>query len=520
MKWVIRAGGSDVASVEAGDTIEIGRKPLRPVSGGRYPRVEIPDDTRSMSKRHAEFSVKSNGAAFLRDLNSTNGTYWVRTGSELLRLPGGTDFQLQGDVMHMQFGDVPLDFVCVTVDDTTEGVANLFDYAVDGAPVSGRNDMSVDDILNLRAGEPTDMFNADMVQRRATELRNAENQTFAPFESPLNPPSTDADKPDQDPGAQPRDLFADAQDIAAGKMKEPAPTEQPFVPEFREGPRHAAPKGTPATEPLAPKGGVVPVDVIAAGRPVTPAVQAPVQNQIVQQPAPAAESSVIQDSVAEAVTFDAPVSQNPPVDARLSFASVVASEPTPGVEETSAMDPIDAAAFGIELPSRNEAAHAELAHTEPVHTEPTHNEPAQAEPSQGEPAQDEPDYSRFQRPADPEPTESESIDPEPTVPVEQKAYTPAFEPGSVFERVKQGEFDAHREVIEAGGYTSDDARLSDDFAKQFEMARQPKLLPFLAMNPSLYDDLYAWLSAQGNADIDEALSQNPGYADYRKAVGK
>lgn len=40
------------------------------------------------------------------------------------------------------------------------------------------------------------------------------------------------------------------------------------------------------------------------------------------------------------------------------------------------------------------------------------------------------------------------------------------------------------------------------------------------MNPSLYDDLYAWLGALGNADIDAALSHNPGYAEYRKAVGK
>ena len=40
------------------------------------------------------------------------------------------------------------------------------------------------------------------------------------------------------------------------------------------------------------------------------------------------------------------------------------------------------------------------------------------------------------------------------------------------------------------------------------------------MNPTLYDDLYEWLAAQSNADIDEALSRNPGYEDYRKAVGK
>lgn len=55
---------------------------------------------------------------------------------------------------------------------------------------------------------------------------------------------------------------------------------------------------------------------------------------------------------------------------------------------------------------------------------------------------------------------------------------------------------------------------------QFQMARHPELLPFLAMNPSLYDDLYAWLGALGNQDIDAALAHNPGYEEYRKAVGK
>ncbi len=74
--------------------------------------------------------------------------------------------------------------------------------------------------------------------------------------------------------------------------------------------------------------------------------------------------------------------------------------------------------------------------------------------------------------------------------------------------------------MEAGGYNSDQARRSDDFAEQFEMARHAELLPFLAMNPALYDDLYAWLAAQGNADVDKALSTNPGYEDYRKAMGK
>ena len=99
-------------------------------------------------------------------------------------------------------------------------------------------------------------------------------------------------------------------------------------------------------------------------------------------------------------------------------------------------------------------------------------------------------------------------------------FTPVFEPGSVFERVSKGGFVKQEQTIEVDGLTSDDAKRTDDFTVQFEMARHPQLLPFLAMNPSLYDDLYAWLSALGNQDIDAALSRNPGYAEYRKAVGK
>lgn len=75
-------------------------------------------------------------------------------------------------------------------------------------------------------------------------------------------------------------------------------------------------------------------------------------------------------------------------------------------------------------------------------------------------------------------------------------------------------------MVEVDGLTSEDARHTTDMTLQFEMARHAELLPFLAMNPALYDDLYAWLAAQGDADIDEALAHNVGYQDYREAVGK
>ena len=102
----------------------------------------------------------------------------------------------------------------------------------------------------------------------------------------------------------------------------------------------------------------------------------------------------------------------------------------------------------------------------------------------------------------------------------EQTYRPAFEPGSVFDRVAKGEYGNQEEVIEVDGMSSDDAKRTSDFALQFEMAKHTQLLPFLAMNPALYDDLYAWLSAQGNEDIDEALQANEGYREYLNATGK
>ncbi len=246
---MIRVDGSDLTSVEAGQTVEIGRKPLRPLSDDGTTRVEILDDTRSMSKRHAEFSVKSDGNAILRDMNSTNGTYLVRPGNDLVRLPSGSDFSLTDDTVRLQFGDVPVDFVRFIDDSTTHrddpSVANLFDYALDNvASEPEASELSVDDILNLRAGEPTNIFDSNSVRTRAHELREAERQTFVPFAQPINPVTTNDAVEEDAPDAAPRDLFADAHDVAAGKIDEPAVKKEEFVPRMHDGPRHAG--GRPA----------------------------------------------------------------------------------------------------------------------------------------------------------------------------------------------------------------------------------------------------------------------------------
>lgn len=512
---MIRVDGSDLTSVEAGQTVEIGRKPLRPLNDDGTTRVEILDDTRSMSKRHAEFSVKSDGNAILRDMNSTNGTYLVRPGNDLVRLPSGSDFALTDDTVRLQFGDVPVDFVRFIDDSTTHhddpAVANLFDYALDNvASEPEASELSVDDILNLRAGEPTNIFDSNSVRTRAHELREAERQTFVPFVQPINPVTTNDAVEEDAPDAAPRDLFADAHDVAAGKIDEPAVKKEEFVPRLHDGPRHAG--GRPVDR-------LISVDELGKPRlpdimplqmtPQQPVVQQPATQQPAVQQADAPQAATQQATAQPALTQS---TQSAPVQEPQTTA-----ESTPAVDhDTQPMVQRSQEQHGQDQQGQEQRRFAEQSTaldfevlTTSLHAE-HREEPVAVEVRSATPATTD-DDARFKPTA--QVSEVDQLE-------QTQAFTPAFEPGSVFERVAKGEFNQREELVEAGGYNSDQARRSDDFAEQFEMARHAELLPFLAMNPALYDDLYAWLAAQGNADVDKALSTNPGYEDYRKAMGK
>ena len=341
-QWTVRIGGIDQKTVKPGDSIEIGRKPLRPLPDDGTERLEIADGTRSMSKRHATFAVSQNGGGTVRDLGSTNGSYVVRGNGDLMRLPPNVDFLLPTSPMRLQFGDVPVDFIRVEqpVSDTFV-VPDLFGYALETVKQEPDvADMSVDDILDLRAGEPTAAISAATVRKRVGELNAAASQTFPPQKT------TTADG-----------LAADS---AAG------------------------------------------VEVTAG--------------------------AVAGDGVVKADT---------------------------------------------------DTAHGEIPE----------------------------EHRRFAQPNDDEADSTGS-------------FRPAFEPGSVFELVSKGRLAAAEPKIEVNGYTSDQAKTTEDYTEQFAIANCEELLPFLAMNPLLYDDLYNWLEDQGKADIDAALENNEGYKSYRKAVGK
>lgn len=469
-EWTVKINGVDRISVKPGECVEIGRKPLRPLADDGNTRLDVADQTKSMSKRHAMFTVKSNGTASVRDLGSTNGSYVVRENGDLLRLPANVEFLLPTSPMRMQFGDVPADFI--HVDDPVAKpldlkVPDLFGYAVHEAPQEpDAADMSVDDILDLRAGEPTAIFSADNVRRKVDELELGSLN--------ITQPVTKNDEP-----AIPRDLFADA--LAQHAEQETERKNQQAMNSVALPKRQTEPESTIVTPASKHSriSGIVPVDAIA---------------HAVVKHAP----STSEPAVASAAVVESDV-----VAGASKSAENVQS--APNTRNAGDSQPADTVEQHAEVAQPEAAREAEAAQSE--NTQPETAQPATAQSETDQPAADVPD--------DQQRTAVEAYDIDST-----GVHTPVFEPGSVFERVAKGELKAQEPAVEVDGLTSDEAKTTQDFNVQFEVARHPELLAFLAMNPYLYDDMYSWLAARGEADIDEALSHNKGYQEYREAVGK
>ena len=447
-----------------------------------------------MSKRHAMFTVKSNGTASVRDLGSTNGSYVVRENGDLLRLPANVEFLLPTSPMRMQFGDVPADFI--RIDDPVAKpldlkVPDLFGYAVHEAPQEpDAADMSVDDILDLRAGEPTAIFSADNVRRKVDELELGSLN--------ITQPVTKNDEP-----AIPRDLFADA--LAQHAEQETERKNQQAMNSVALPKQQTEPESTIVTPASKHSriSGIVPVDAIA---------------HAVVKHAP----STSEPAVASAAVVESDV-----VAGASKSAENVQSAPN-----TDDSQPVDAVAQHSEG-TQSEAAQSENTQSETA--QPTTAQPETAQPATDAPEdQQQPTAEAHQEAATATATSADQQLATETETAQQSVseayeasdiystgvHTPVFEPGSVFERVAKGELKAQEPAVEVDGLTSDEAKTTQDFNVQFEVARHPELLAFLAMNPYLYDDMYSWLAARGEADIDEALSHNKGYQEYREAVGK
>lgn len=475
-EWTVKINGVDRISVKPGECVEIGRKPLRPLADDGNTRLDVADQTKSMSKRHAMFTVKSNGTASVRDLGSTNGSYVVRENGDLLRLPANAEFLLPTSPMRMQFGDVPADFI--RVDDPVAKpldlkVPDLFGYAVHEAPQEpDAADMSVDDILDLRAGEPTAIFSADNVRRKVDELELGSLN--------ITQPVTKNDEP-----AIPRDLFADA--LAQHAEQETERKNQQAMNSVALPKQQTEPESTIVTPASKHSriSGIVPVDAIA-----------------------------------HAVVKHAPSTSEPAV----ASAAVVESDVVAGASKSAenVQSAPNTRNAGDSQPADAVAQHSEGTQSEAAQSENTQSETAQPTTTQPETAQPATDAPEDQQLATETETAQQSVSEayEASDIYSTGVHTPVFEPGSVFERVAKGELKAQEPAVEVDGLTSDEAKTTQDFNVQFEVARHPELLAFLAMNPYLYDDMYSWLAARGEADIDEALSHNKGYQEYREAVGK
>ncbi|MBW3094671.1 FHA domain-containing protein [Bifidobacterium sp. 64T4] len=547
--WQVTVNGGQQITVHPGENVEIGRKPLRPLPDDGTKRMEVPDPTKSMSKRHARFSVRGDGQAILHDLDSTNGTYVVRDGGDLMRLPGDDDYILPYSPMRIQFGDVAADFERVDApeQEPDSPVSNLFDYSTPMATHQepDATDMSVDQILDLRAGEPTTTFQS---QRPKAQRKPVLNGSEAAASTPEQPqyPSPYPVQPDQQWSTQPVDVNA----VEPQQSAEPKPiVRMPAQSQPVEAPQQAKPAESSES-----------VDSVESAK----------------QPEPS-EPSELSDAQLEAqyeAQLDSPYGQHraQEYDQRYDLQDAQPAEPQqPAYHEEKPEEPTESAepvqplfpeagtperdrpvpnlfeGVGINQPEPQQRG----GNTAPAWGAglPDHggngngnaNATAAGAPYASA-AQSEPTYGRDGRP-EPEPETAMFREARPVVftPMSDGGdrrdatgfagnmgqmdanggFTPAFEPGSVFDKVARGEFDKAAEpVVEVDGLSSEEARRTPDMTKQFEMARHAELLPFLAMNPSLYDDLYAWLAAQGDKDIDEALANNPGYQDYRKAVGK
>ncbi len=367
----------------------------------------------------------------------------------------------------------------------------MFGYAVHEAPQEpDAADMSVDDILDLRAGEPTAIFSADNVRRKVDELELGSLN--------ITQPVTKNDEP-----AIPRDLFADA--LAQHAEQETERKNQQAMDSVVLPKQQTEPESTTVTPASKHSriSGIVPVDAIA---------------HAVVKHAP----STSEPAVASAAVVESDV-----VAGASKSAENVQSAPN-----TDDSQPVDAVAQHSEG-TQSEAAQSE--NTQSETSQPTTTQPETAQPATDAPEdQQQPTAEAHQEAATATATSADQQLATETETAQQSVseayeasdiystgvHTPVFEPGSVFERVAKGELKAQEPAVEVDGLTSDEAKTTQDFNVQFEVARHPELLAFLAMNPYLYDDMYSWLAARGEADIDEALSHNKGYQEYREAVGK
>lgn len=609
--WAIEVDGVELTRVRPGESVVVGRKPIRPmVETEATRRVDIDDPEKSMSKRHAKLSVDSYGRAILEDLGSTNGSFVVRDDGALMRVPLGTQITFQRSPMHLQFGDKPIDFREVSSDETGEHpVASLFDnLSPEDIAAAANGAMSVDQILDVRAGEPTTAFDAGAVRGRVHDLDTSGLSQGYVTASP-DTPATASSAQTVDSRAA---AFAATTPVAA-RSAEPSTT--------RTAVSNTAVSNTAVPNTAVPDTAVpgIAVPDAAASNPATsgatvpdssvpavsvPATSAPVASApdaVGQMPAASDDFARTAPETTPVVTahLTANTDANTAAVETDAAGTAAAEAAAPNAMETNAAQTNSAASDAdpfyrssqtqsvttepqqtlmrqdaSEQDVRFRPAQTEFAQSQPVRTQSVQ---AQEQPEQadvaasrqtqtyagqgsyhgygagfadgtessaddarfmptGEQAQAfEPDAAgvaqeshpvaeqasaadaRFashqmpQRDASPQEDDSPSF----SVPV----TNPHYDAGSVLDRLSRGEYPTAQQQVDdervIDGFTIREARGTADYERQFEIAQHDELLPFLAMNPRLYGDLYAWLEAMSNADVKAALDANAGYKSWK-----
>lgn len=475
--------------VRPGQTVVLGRTPLRAASVPSEPgelRLNINDPRKSLSKRHLSLSVDESGQATVCDFNSTNGTYVVRADGDLLRIPPARALVLDESPVHLQLGDVSvlLGKATIPAGGTGKQSAKQDQDAAPGkdaaaAEISQKSSSAEENAVLLAADKGADEAAANRLAAEA-DANGATSVEAASSAALAQPQPANGGAAQADNGA------TEVAEAAAQADSEPS----------------AMIAGFTVRKP------VEDLFTVARRKQDEEEAQAGAQQADGQQAAESVDSGmfdvhdVLDVRAGEPTSaFDTRSVQRRLNDLRRRDAAMPSFAPSNAGHAGEAGSAASAAANGSSN-AAGAAASGEFATASGQ--EQAINQPQQFQAQNSQSSLEDIAAS------------SASFNPGQPVGVAQvhQPQVTGFEPGSVLDRLSRGEMTSHRPEVEIDGMTSDEARNTENHARQFEMAKHHEFLPYLSLNPYLYDDLYAWLGAMGDPTVDAALAMNSSYQEF------
>lgn len=466
--WIITVVDTDQRrKFNPGDAVIIGRTPLRAssVEQAGIIRLNIKDPKKSMSKKHLSLTLNDMGEAMIRDLKSTNGTYVVKPNGELARIPSDRSLMLDESPVRLQLGDVGVILEKVPegiIEDRLAPVPTAGRHAVDlFAQAQNMNATHADDIT----APSVSMDIHDVLDLRAGEPTSAfDAQTvqkrvrvLQTEEKQTRPVSF---KPDTATPAQPEASQAEPEvEVEKKKSIVPLPSEAELKQAEERQHKDAAENVTVSEKETS--------------------------DSVKNDQFSSREEENLEQTIAEQHSHKPEVApliqENNMWHARQGSATTVAQQVAAVASTRMTQRMIQPQTSVVQNPVVTPTASSDSATQSGV------------TPVSYQPQQRRASY--------------------------QPAGSTGYEPGSVFDRLTRGEYNTTKPaVIIDDTMTSEDAQHTPDQSKQFEMAKHHELLPYLALNPYLYDDLYAWLEAIGDPSIEKALQTNSGYQAFKRKV--